>query len=402
MIDDIENKNFKQIEMKLRNSNVATFYQISSIFNFSELVKFSLRYIERCFPMVCKNINLNNLSLVLIAKIISSSELNIDSEKELINAIDSWISYDFEKRSKFASRLLSKVRLNLLSNGALNSMLDSDVCFNRIDDCVAILNDVLNNKISFQNITSRYCSQNMYSIILCGGYENKPNGRKFSDVTKLINAKNVNNVTDINSMKIKIYHLSLVYCRGAVYVIGGYDENDQFIKSVKRYSLVTSKWEIVGEIFNGQVGFCACRFMEHIFIIGGCNKSITSPFYSCKKFDTNNNKWYEVAKINKARIGSASTVYEEKIVVFGGINDNDIYNYVNTVEAYDPFANSWSSMPNMIEGRFRHGSVAIKNKLFVIGSLDGKGSNSCEVFDSNCNKFVLLKRLQSTLTFDLS
>ena len=56
----------------------------------------------------------------------------------------------------------------------------------------------------------------------------------------------------------------------------------------------------------------------------------------------------------------------------------------------------------MIEGRSRHSSVAIRNKLFVFRSHDGKGSKSCEVFDSSCKKFVMLKPYPSTFDFSLS
>ena len=56
-------------------------------------------------------------------------------------------------------------------------------------------------------------------------------------------------------------------------------------------------------------------------------------------------------------------------------------------------------MPKMIEGRYRHSLVTIRNELFFIGSLDGKESKSCEVFDSTSNKFFMIKRFLSTLTF---
>ena len=118
-------------------------------------------------------------------------------------------------------------------------------------------------------------------------------------------------------------------------------------------------------------------------------------------FDTNNNKRYEVAKPIKARINAASTVYEEKIIVSGGWNNNIDLN-LKTVVAYDPLSNTWSSMRNMIKDRCGHSSIAVKNKLFVLGSYDGKGSESCEVFDSNCKNFVMIKRFPSTFKFNLS
>ena len=54
-------------------------------------------------------------------------------------------------------------------------------------------------------------------------------------------------------------------------------------------------------------------------------------------------------------------------------------------------------MPNMIVRRFCHKSVAVKNKLFVIG-----GYIKCEVFDSTTNKFTLLKQPTLASRFNLS
>ena len=386
----------------MRNRNVVMFYQMASIFNFSELVNISFTYIERCFLIVCKKNNFKNLSFALIAKIISSSELNIDSEMEVINAIDNWIRYDFEERCKFASKLLSKVRLNLLSVEALNSILEGDVSFSKIEDCVTIMTNVFkSNESSFTNKLSRYCTQDLYNIILSGGYIKDWSISKVSDVTNQIDVRNFNNVKNISSLKIERRDHKSVYCRGEVYVFGGFDDSNRLVKSVEKYSLASNRWENVGKMFDGRVDFNVCSFMDELYIFGGCNNTWI-PFYSCKKFDTNNNKWYEFKRINKARIYAASTVYEGRIIVSGGINNNLIDSNVNTVETYDPFANTWSSMPNMIEGRSRHSSVALKNKLFVFGSYDGQGSNTCEVFDSSCKKFVMLKEFSSTMLFDLS
>ena len=64
---------------------------------------------------------------------------------------------------------------------------------------------------------------------------------------------------------------------------------------------------------------------------------------------------------------------------------------LNTVEAYDHVADEWSSLPNMIERRRYHKSVAMKNKLFVVGGYTTVWGFTSEVFDSTVNKFVLLK-----------
>ena len=62
------------------------------------------------------------------------------------------------------------------------------------------------------------------------------------------------------------YH-RLVYCRGAVYVFGGGNKN--FVKPVEKYSFLTKRWEIVSKMLHYRIFFCASRFIDQIFIIGG-------------------------------------------------------------------------------------------------------------------------------------
>ena len=150
-------------------------------------------------------------------------------------------------------------------------------------------------------------------------------------------------------------------------------------------------------MFHNRSYFCACAFIDQIYIVGGENK-YGEISETCLKFDTKNNSWEEVPKMLEARPNADCTIYEGNVVVSGGRND---YDELNTVEVYDHIANKWSSMPNMIERRCNHSSVAIRNKLFIIGSYFGNASKSCEVFDSKTKKFVFLKKRPNELTFDL-
>ena len=89
--------------------------------------------------------------------------------------------------------------------------------------------------------------------------------------------------------------------------------------------------------------------------------------------------------MNSARSHLACSVFEGRIVVSGGYNRE----ILNTVEAYDHVGDTWENLPNMIIGRDGHKSVAVKNKLFVMG---GFFKNSCEVFDSTNFIFTLFKQ----------
>ena len=152
--------------------------------------------------------------------------------------------------------------------------------------------------------------------------------------------------------------------------------------SVEKYSLTSKTWSKVAEMYDNRFSFCACAFLDKILIFGGStNRNKTN---SSLQFDTNDCSWKEVSRMTEARSSAACVVFEERIIVSGGFNNDHT---LNTVESYDVLPDRWSSMPNMVYGTYRHGLVAVKNKLFVIS----RGEDACEVYDSVCKKFVRIK-----------
>ena len=99
--------------------------------------------------------------------------------------------------------------------------------------------------------------------------------------------------------------------------------------------------------------------------------------------------------MNEARVCAACVVFNGNIVVSGGMDNNE--DELNTVESYDVFADKWTSMPNMINNFVCHNLVVVNNKLFVVG----QGTESYEVFDNACKKFVVLKH-QPSIYFNKS
>ena len=386
--EDVKNKNFKQIKKKVGVQNVAMYYQVANCFNLKNICKPIFRFIERWFTTVSESKNFLELDFFLFAKIISSSELHIDSELEVIKSIDSWISYDIEKRSKFASFLISKIRLNLLSDNTINYILNKSLSFSKINGIASIFKHCLKKENNFHQSSylGRHCSQNNFNIIVAGGFSCKQ-VKVVSDIQQ-IDGRNLNSIKEISSMKYNRQHHRSVYCRGAIYVFGGFDENKKFVKSIDKYSLVTNKWENVSEMLDYRIFFCVSRFIDQVFIIGGRDDN-WRPFNSTLKYDTKVNKWSEVTRMNKARVACSCAIYEGRVVVSGGWNKQN--NGLKTVEAYDYVRDKWSSMPNMIEGRYLHSIVAMKNKLFVLGGCRGRADKvtSCEIFDSESKKFFL-------------
>ena len=126
--------------------------------------------------------------------------------------------------------------------------------------------------------------------------------------------------------------------------------------------------------------------MDNVYVIGGLNILDWYNTATCFMFDTKILKWKEISRMNDTRKHSASSIFEGRIIVSGGNNN---FGRLKTVEAYDHVGDTWENMPNMVNERICHKSVAVKNKFFVICGYD---RNSCEVFDSTTNKFTLIKQ----------
>ena len=336
LLNEIEDNNINKIMMSGTDiKNCLITYYSSNIFKLSSLIKVSMSLIERCFSMIGDSDNFLELDFITIKKILSSSELNIDSELQVFNAADSWLSHDITKRSKYAKDLLSMVRLPLLSIPALKEVLDR-VSLN-YPECSQIFESVLVKKQQLNsttfNITSRYCNQTNFNIFVCGG--KNVNLKKVSNGVEILNAKSFSTTHKLPHMNKTRCRFGAVCIKGEVYVFGGYDKNYKTVRSVDKYSPATNTWEHVADMMDFRRFFSACSFMDYVDIMGGykCNGAYNTA--TCFEFNTKSLKWKEVSSMNDRRKQSASSVFEGRIIVSGGYNNGSL----NTVEAYDHVGN---------------------------------------------------------------
>ena len=382
-------KLFDLIKNKLDIKNILIFLTLFDSFKISDLKIATLNYIYRSFTIITDTLNFLELDFQLIAKILSSSQLCITSEFEVFNAADAWIRHNFIKRSNHAKNLLLKVRFPLLTDEALEYVLQKSSSFRRNDDCLVTINKILKKNFVFckksrGNFTYRYCDQNMFKILVCGG-----------DDSNFKNTKNIYQLDVKDVKKIKLLNNSFnrrlakaVVVKDAVYFFGGYTEGnfDPPISSVEKYSFTTNRFEKVADLNIESDSFCVCAFMDKIYIVAGPenDKSLTR----CMKFDTNDRSFKTIASLNEFRRFPACSVFQEKLVVSGGNDSFDLFGVpLDTVEVYDHVSDEWSHFSNMVSGRARHASIAARNKIFVSS---GTGCGSCEVFDSVSNKFTFI------------
>ena len=367
------------LRKEINYRNVLVLLQLAKLFHLPNLSKQLSSNVDRLFSIVAGTSSFLQLDFALLSKILQSNQLNVSLELEVFDAACDWLNHDASSRGKRAKNLLLKVRLPLLSRRALEHLMKKSSPISRDVECIAILEGEIKKKKDSSGLdsrvgcTGRYCDQNMFNILVCGGREKYP--RTVSRKAKEISGRDFNSFKFLPSMVAERNGSLAVCSKGDVYVFGGYKENDEMIKPVEKYSIATNEWKVVAEMSGDTNDFCGCAFTDKIFIMGAIEGD------SCSRFDTADAKWTRAARTNETRESAACAVFEEKIVLCGGVRET----LLHTAESYDVFADEWTPMADMNMGNFCHSLVAVKSKLFVIGT------EACEVYDSTSRKFTLLE-----------
>ena len=388
---NIEKEILDYVKDNVNVENVATYYQLAKVFNLPSFAKETLRCMERCFPKIVETSNFLELDVCFISRFLSSPKLFISSELEVFQAADSWLSYNHIERNMFAEDLLLMIRFSLLSDQALEHILQRSSAFRKNEKCNLIVRDILHDKENFfirnkLNRETRYCDHDDFDIIVVGGN---------FDLEQFVNQIDKRRkVTPLCSVVVLREWFASVCLNDNIYVFGGSQYEQRSVTLMKYSPGFDDKWQQLADLDLDRSDFSLCAFMNKIYIIGGCDAKGKEIHSSCIELDTKTYEWKEVAVTNHCRVFPASTVFEGRVVTCGGMGENN--SLLNAVEAYDHVADQWSYMTNMIERRYRHKIVALRNKLFVFGS-----TTTNEVFDSVCNKFVYLKPLKKSLKVNL-
>ena len=320
----------KVLHNKLTVKNVVAFYSLAKCYNLATISESSLLYVQRCFSMVVETQNFLLLDFSNLAKILASSELNIHSEIKIFNAVIAWLKPNIEERSKYAKQLFSKIRFTLLSEHALEYISNCYSTISKNQEYAKELKEVCINRLknkSSKCYKNRYCGQNMFNFLICGGHNVKSDN--VVNTVNQLSGIDLNKTKVLSSIKLERRSFEAVFLKGEVYVFGGYDNDYMFIKSVAKYSPFTNTWYEVANMFDKRRCFCACAFVDKIFILGGYSYNDDDGYIlnkSCLQYETKNKNWKEISGMTVERDCAACTVIKGNIVVSGGTDnfDNDL------------------------------------------------------------------------------
>merc|ERR1712185_48522 len=131
--------------------------------------------------------------------------------------------------------------------------------------------------------------------------------------------------------------------------------------------MITARFRHSSAVVNGK-----------LFVLGGFNHD-EEVLSSVECFDPETGLWSAVSPMSRPRLGAGAAVLGGKIFVAGG---SDGAQFLSSVESFDPVTDRWTVVAPMSKHRVRHGMVSAQGKIFAVGGLSENREESYEILKS--------------------
>jgi N-acetylneuraminic acid mutarotase len=187
--------------------------------------------------------------------------------------------------------------------------------------------------------------------------------------------------------------LGAVAVGGKIYAIGGQDTNGNDLATTEIYTPGTKSWAAGPTLLEPQGGGVAVAVSGGvIYAIGGSTDGASVEAL------TPGGSWSNVASLPDSRYSAAAaTAGDGRIIVMGGFLGSNPFDPTNSVEAYDPASDTWTSVAPMTFGRDRlAASVGSDGRIYAIGGDIGDNPfsyRSVEAYDATTNTWTLVANM---------
>ena len=134
-----------------------------------------------------------------------------------------------------------------------------------------------------------------------------------------------------------------------------------------------------------------------IYAVGGMDEDCET-LDTVEVYDPQANSWQLVARMPQGRANYAAAAIGGKIYVTGGAGSNQGTS-ANSAYVYDPQANAWTQLASMGTARESHASAAVGGKLYVFRGYGTSGRlSTVEVYDPASDSWAQVTSLTSART----
>ncbi len=329
-----------------------------------------------------------------VASLISSSDLNVESEEEVYTAVMQWVKQDPAERATHLPQLLKHVRLPMLAIPSLMDLVDTEPLTKQSVECRDILDEakryhLLPEARDLRSANPRFCPRKsivgmLYAV---GGKESSESITRSVETYCYLD----DNWKEATGMIVRRQQLGVGVLDRKVYAVGGSDGSLR-LSSVECFDPTTNFWSFVAPMSTCRSGVGVGILRGAMYAAGGYDGR--SCLNTVERFDLDKNVWNPVAPMSTRRSFPGVAVFNGRLYIFGG---NDGTSFLNVVESYDPHINRWYTLTPLGKPRAGIGVAVLGQQIFVAGGNDGTSRlDSVEFLDVRSGKWQSAAKMSSS------
>jgi N-acetylneuraminic acid mutarotase len=175
---------------------------------------------------------------------------------------------------------------------------------------------------------------------------------------------------------------------GSIYAIGGSGNRGGVLNTLETYDTSTGAWTTAASMPTPRSDLAAAVVNGIVYAIGGqtVNGVTGVALNTVEAYNPASNSWSTAASMPTPRWDLAVVAVNGKIYAIGGggNNSNNYNGLVNTVEVYDPSTNAWSTAAPISLPTYYLAAAQVNGLIYAIGGLSlGAGPGELNVVEQS-------------------
>jgi len=358
------------------------------------LVTSCQKFIKKFFVQVVQSEDFLHLCLDKLSGLVSEDELDVNSEEAVFNAVLTWVKHDPEMRAEALPKLLSCVRMPLLTPQFLTDIIAPEPLIRKSMECRDLdaardFHLMPERRTLLQSFrTKPRCCKEVAGVIYAVGGQTK-SGNSLSTVEVFDPV--IRRWRDAEAMSMLRSRVGVAVMKSRLYAIGGYNGTER-LNTVEEFDADTKRWRKVASMKFKRSAVGAVAMGDYLYVCGGFDG--TSSLNTVERYDPAEDSWTEVARMTKFRSAAGVVQLYGKIYALGGHNGLSIF---ESVECYDPSTGQWEESRSMLSKRCRLGVATLNGKIYACGGYDGSSFlKTVEMFDPVTKKWTQVASMNET------
>lgn len=365
------------LQTHLDSSNCLGIRAFADLYSCSDLEETAYRFVRQHFLDVVKGDEFLQLPKQELRNLLREDLLQVRSESQVFEAVETWILHDFSRRKDHAVELLSNVRLPLLTLEFLEARVFPSKVVKNNADCQLLLAKVLNESARNLPLYMTIPRAQPQAVYVIGG-------RNGVDC-QLASLERYDTLTDewtvLQSMKYPRTAVGACSLNGLLYVVGGEcavnipHDDTMYVRHVECYDPAVNQWMSLADIAIQRSFVAVTALNGYLYALGGEDR--TCSYNYVERYDPKTDQWSTVQCMRRKRSGAGVAVCDGKLYIAGGY-DRGVHSDRASVECYDPETDTWTFVTELEKARSGMGLVSVNGCLYALG---GRNRSTDHYFD---------------------